>query len=247
MVSKEELTRRIGALSEDTSAEEASSLFDDLNDYLNDAYTGPKPWDDSTGDVTPEYIAWEKKALEDLGTDTEIFDTLNMIQEVADKYLNPATRKTVIDRDGDGDADVTITEQYDGDDDESLIIGGTDIFKTPFTEKQLAILRGDSDYTKYSKDEFDALQAADYPKARTARNAWIKRARELLDGDDDKPHDQGLAGDTTLEEELMLKPSMKPTEFSKKAAEKRRARPGEPAPDMNLTNDIAKMLASRRW
>ena len=159
---------------------------------------------------------------------------------------NPMTSKTVIDKDGDGDADVTVTKQDDGDDDESLIIGGTDIFKTPFTEKQLAILRGDSDYTKYSKDEFDALQAADYPKARTARNAWIKRARELLDGDD-KPHDQGLAGDTTLEEELMLKPSMKPTEFSKKAAEKRGAKPGEPAPDMNFTNDIAKTLASRRW
>lgn len=70
---------------------------------------------------------------------------------------------------------------------------------------------------------------------------------ELLDGDD-KPHDQGLAGDTTLEEELMLKPDMSPTEFSKKAAEKRGAKPGEPAPDFNnFTNAIARNLASRRW
>lgn len=67
-------------------------------------------------------------------------------------------------------------------DNESLIISGTDIYKEPFTEEQLAILRGDSTYNKLSKDEFDALQAADYPKARAARKAWIKRARELLEG-----------------------------------------------------------------
>lgn len=172
------------------------------------------------------------------------------ILDMLDASDNPVTSETVIDKDDDGDADITITKQDDGDDDdESLIIGGTDIYKTPFTEEQLAILRGDSDYSKHSKDEFDALQAADYPKARTARNAWIKRARELLEGDDgDKPHDQGLAGETTLEEELMLKPDMSPTEFSKKAAEKRGAKPGEPAPDFNnSTNAIAKNLASRRW
>lgn len=182
MLSREELIRKLNELSENTSSEEARILFDDLSDYLNDAYDGPEPWDDDEGDVTPEYAAWEKKALEDLGVDESIFDTLNSLI-VPD---NPVTSKAVIDKDNDGDADVTVIKQDDGnDDDESLVIGGTDIFKEPFSEEQLAILRGDDDYNKFSKDEFDSLQAADYSKARTARKAWIKRARELLDGNDD--------------------------------------------------------------
>lgn len=216
MLSKEELLRKLNDLSENTSSEEARILFDDLSDYLNDAYDGPEPWDDDEGDVTPEYAAWEKKALEDLGVDESIFDTLNSL--IAPD--NPVTSKAVIDKDNDGDADVTVIKQDDGNDDESLVIGGTDIYKEPFTEEQLAILRGDDDYNKFSTDEFNALQAADHPKARKARNAWIKRARELLEGESsDKPHDEGLV-----------------------------AKPGEPAPDSdNFTNDIARTLASKRW
>ena len=181
MLSKEKLLSKLNEVSDSTSAEEAKELFDDLNDYLNDAYDGEQPWDDETGDVTPEYAAWEKKALEDLGLEESIFDTLNALQEAG----NPVTSKTVIDKDDDGDADITITKQDDGND------------KKP---------------------------------------------------ESDKPHDEGLARDTTLEEDLMLNPDMSPSEFSKKAAEKRGAKPGEPAPDFNnFTNDIARNLASRRW
>lgn len=80
-ISKEELLRRLDEVTEKTSAEDARNLFDDLSDYLNDTYDGPQPWDDNTGDVTPEYAAWEKKALEDLGLEESIFDTLNALQE----------------------------------------------------------------------------------------------------------------------------------------------------------------------
>ena len=72
---------------------------------------------------------------------------------------------------------------------------------------------------------------------------------------EDKPHDTELAGDTTLEEELMLNPNMSPEEFSKIAAEKRGAKKGEPAPDMNLGNvlsdstqkNIIRTLSAHRW
>lgn len=72
---------------------------------------------------------------------------------------------------------------------------------------------------------------------------------------EDKPHDTELAGDTTLEEELMLNPDMSPEEFSKIAAKKRGAKKGEPAPDMNLGNvlsdstqkNIIRTLSAHRW
>lgn len=70
--------------------------------------------------------------------------------------------------------------------DESLIIGGTDIYKEPFTEEQLAILRKDDVYNKFSTDEFNALRAADIIKVKLARDAKLKRARELLEGSDDE-------------------------------------------------------------
>lgn len=282
-LSKDELLNRITKWrnkdAETSELVKQGILFDNLSDYLNDTFEGEQ-WDEEAQDYTPEYAKHEEDVLKDLGLSWEDVSAL------ADYDVdNPVTSETIIDKDGDGDADITVTEQDDGNDgDESLVIGGTDIFKEPFTEEQLAILRNDDDFTKFSGDELKALYKSDFAKARKARNAWIKRARELLEGESsDKPHDQGLAGETTpeeeamlalasgeskpntglagettpntglagettLEEDLMLNPDMSPSEFSKKAAEKRGAKPGEPAPDFNnFTNDIAKNLASRRW
>ena len=208
MLSKKELLRRLNEVSDNTSAEDARNLFDDLSDYLNDAYDGSQPWDDDTGDVTPEYAAWEKKALEDLGIDESIFDTLNALQEAGD---NPVTSETIIDKDDDGDADVTVIKQDDGD---------------------------DNDGESSDKPHDEGLAGETTPE---------EEAMLALASGESKPSTE-LAGDTTLEEDLMLNPDMSSSEFSKKAAEKRGAKPGEPAPDFNnFTNDIARNLASRRW
>jgi hypothetical protein len=68
------------------------------------------------------------------------------------------------------------------------------------------------------------------------------------DEESDKPHDEGLAGDTTLEEDLMLEPDMSPTDYSKKAAEKRDAVKNEPAPDMfKFSPDVIGALTSHRF
>lgn len=175
-INKEELLSRLNEVTDKTSAADARDLFNDLSDYLNDMYNGPQPWDDSTGDVTPEYASWEKKALEDLGLEESIFDTLNALQE---------------------------TGSINKDDNDSLVIGGTDIFKEPFTEEQLAILRKDSAYSKLIKDELAAIQADDIAKLKNIHDAQTKRARELLESSGDKPHDKKLAGEKTPEEDFM--------------------------------------------
>lgn len=148
-------------------------------------------------------------------------------------------------------------------DDETLIIGGTDIYKEPFTDEQLAILRKDDDYNKFSTDEFNALQAADRAKVKTARDAKLKRARELLEGNNgnipddpdelsEKPHDKKLAtsnvlaGDLTPEEiEMiqMMRAGKKPPKSNELA--------GETTPEenemLNITNRLAKNLSKHRW
>lgn len=76
-----------------------------------------------------------------------------------------------------------------------------------------------------------------------------------LSDEEDDPHDEGLAGETTLEEDLMMNPDMSPTEYSAKAAEKRGAKKGEPAPDLDLNNvlsdrtqkNIIGTLSQYRW
>ena len=85
--------------------------------------------------------------------------------------------------------------------------------------------------------------------------------KDVSDKDEssDKPHDEGLACEKTLEEDLMLKPDMPPEEFSKLAAEKHGAKKGEAAPDMkddralnNVLSDstqknIIRTLSAHRW
>ena len=131
------------------------------------------------GDYTPEFEATQAEVMEDLGLGDDDMDLI----------FN-----------GEGDFD-------DYDSDESLTIGGTDIYKEPFTEEQLATLRKDDIYNKLSTDEFNALQAADRAAAKTIHDAKLKRAKELLEGSgdtpSDKPHDTELAGETTPEEDFM--------------------------------------------
>jgi len=169
---------------------------------------------------------------------------------------------------------VSLDETSD-DPDESLIIGGTDIFKEPFTEEQLAILRKDDAYNKFSTDEFNALQATDKAKAKTAHDAKLKRARELLEGNDessDKPHDEELAGEKTPEEDFMeraaagevpatsgvLAGDLTPEEIKMiqmmragKQPPKSTELAGETTPEekemLNITNRLAKNLSKHHW
>lgn len=250
VISKEELLSKLNEVSDSTSAEEAKELFDDLNDYLNDAYDGEQPWDDETGDVTPEYAAWEKKALEDLGLEESIFDTLNALQEAG----NPVTSETIIDKDDDGDADVTITKQDDGDDSGNNILNvGKAVPEYEDADINAGVLSGMlTDKPEIRQATIDWMKGLTGKDSEALKNIVTSQTFKDMygepDWENDEPHDEGLAGDTTLEEDLMLNPSMSPSEFSKKAAEKRGAKPGEPAPDFNnFTNDIARNLASRRW
>ena len=107
------------------------------------------------------------------------------------------------------------------------------------------------------KDEFNG-EAHDPDNKAEDLKEKIEKVIEP-DKSSDKPHDEGLTGETTLEEELMLKPDMSPEEFSKLAAEKRAAKKGEAAPDMkddrvlsNVLSDstqknIIRTLSTHRW
>ena len=107
---------------------------------------------------------------------------------------------------------------------------------------------GDPDKVTMEKDTPEDDGEEDYSDI-------VELINSLPDDEEEDPHDEGLAGETTLEEDLMMNPDMSPTEYSAKAAEKRGAKKGEPAPDLDLNNvlsdktqkNIIGALSQFRW
>lgn len=142
--------------------------------------------------------------------------------------------------------DVSTLADYDVDDVDNPVTSKTIIDKDDDGDADVTVIKqddGDDNDNDNEKPESDEP----HDEGLAGETTPEEEAMLALASGESKPSTE-LAGETTLEEDLMLNPDMSPSEFSKKAAEKRGAKPGEPAPDFsNFTNDIARTLASRRW
>lgn len=173
-ISRDELLRRLDEVSDKTSATDARDLFNDLSDYLNDTYDGPQPWDDNTGDVTPEYAAWEKKALEDLGIDESVFDTLNALQEAGSSISSDADNTP---DDPDESSDKPHDEELAGE-------------KTPEEDFMQRAAAGEVPATS-------GVLAGDLTPEEIEMIQMMRAGKQ-------PPKNDGLAGETTPEEKEML-------------------------------------------
>lgn len=167
-ISKEELIKKIGDWRKGNKVDDLSDAYLEYLDSVlekegYDTFATDPDTGEELDDYTPEFEATQAEVLDDLGlSDREIEMIMN------GEWPNPNA--------------VPWPKKPHGD---TLVIGGTDIFKEPFTEEQLAILHKDGAYIKLTKDELAAIQAADRTKAKTIYDAKIKRARELLEGSGD--------------------------------------------------------------
>lgn len=112
---------------------------------------------------------------------------------------------------------------------------------------------GDGDMDKVTVEKDEPEDDEEFSDISDSEMAALK---SLTSDEGDDPHDEGLAGETTLEEDLMMDPEMSPTDFSAKAAGKRGAKKGEPAPDMeedlgtlsdSRMKNIVNTLSQYRW
>lgn len=264
-ISREELIKKINDWRKDKNRD---GLPDAYLEYLDsilekegvDTFATDPDTGEELDDYTPEFEAVSAEVMDDLGVSGDEIDEImgngnpdnNINNKNPDSYLNSIS---------------------DGD--------GLDYYRYgPYTPEDEAKLYNNPEYRSLSEKIVSGLiSGKSIEKLREEIGPLMskrqKMAIDILHGssadnvpDDpdkssDKPHDKELAGETTLEEELLLKPNMPPEEFSKIAAEKRGAKKGEAAPDMkndkalnnvlsdarfkNVTNRLAKNLSKHRW
>ena len=264
-ISKEELVNKINDWRKDHNR---NGLADAYLEYLDsilekegvDTFVTDPDTGEEGDDYTPEFEATQAEVLNDLGlSDKEIDEIMGNENTDSGAYLNSIS-------DGDG-LDYYRYGPYTPEDEAKLL--NNPEYKSLNEKITAALISGKSVeelraellplMRKQQKIAIDILHGADNPvTSKTIIDKDDDGDADVTitkqdDGNDEKsesdePHDEGLADDTTPEEDLMLNPDMSPSEFSKKAAEKRGAKAGEPAPDFNnFTNDIARSLANRRW
>lgn len=208
---------------------------------------------------TPEMENALRKVLEQFDTESEGYDEDNFLDRLVDfenDYMPDDIRKSytgnvpsqdLLDWEKFVYKDTPWKDEFNGEAHDPDNGAGNPVTSETIIDKDDD---GDADVTITKQDDGDDKKPeSDEPhdEGLAGDTTPEEEAMLKLAAGESKPSTE-LAGDTTLEEDLMLNPGMSPSEFSKKAAEKRGAKPGEPAPDFNnFTNDIVRNLASRRW